>query len=209
MEQQNLNQLIEVNKSLRKLLIILREQISSLERLLTIAQHSQQLIPSSITIHPSELIALPRTMPSTQSFFYMPLITHAYYIFKKMEPTHVLLRNIYSIQQLPLLTKQRYEIMLRRIIKLMTDHPQVIIDLENEYSKDRRPDETSVGHVSGDLQEIILQSCIIDHDSYMTHFRGFPTFELDPIALNIQYFLDLIVQHYYYPDVIRHIFTDI
>jgi len=208
MEQQNLNQLIEVNNSLKRLLIILREQISSLERLLTVTQHSQQLIPSSLPIKSSELIPLPRSMPSTQSFFFMPLITHAYYLFKTMQPTHVLLRNISSIQQLPLLTKQRYEIMLEKIIDLMISNGQVILDLENGYSIDTRPNETTVGHVSGKLQEKILQACMMDNDSYKNHFRGFPTFGIDPTTLDMRYFFDLIIQHYYYPNI-HHTFTDI
>ena len=117
---------------------------------------------------------LPRHAPKTQSFYYMPLLTHAYYMVKKIEMTEILKNFIKSIKQLPLLIEERYTSILDGIVYCLKHNDENYIDMmEKSYRSDKPHNEHNIGHISGELQEKILQSSYISHTKYNLYFRHF------------------------------------
>jgi hypothetical protein len=121
-----------------------------------------------------ELIPLPKEMPKTQSFYYMPLLTHAYYTVKKLELTSILKKHIRSIKQLPLLTEERYLAMLEGVIWFLTrTDPSYINKMEMLYALDTPHSVHNVGHIHGNIQEEILSKSYLSKEKYNLYFKYF------------------------------------
>ncbi len=121
---------------------------------------------------------IPQHMPSTQSMFFMPILTHAYYVANGLKITDIIKNRIKFIKQLVLLNSYRYNAMVNAIIKLLETSPEYNeLMYKSYYNIDNKgdsgsepPSETSVGHITGILQEQILKNSIVD-DLYLMLFN--------------------------------------
>lgn len=127
-----------------------------------------------------ELLPLPRTLPRTQSFFYMPLLTNAYLKNLNKEIPEGLKKEIESIKQLTLLTSERYERMLEGVTNKLKKYPDIMELMNKSYKNidnkgdkhSREPTEDS-GHITGRIQEFILENSYVGKD--LEDFKdGFP-----------------------------------
>ena len=128
-----------------------------------------------------ELIKLPKSLPKTQSSFYMPLLSEAYLIVKKKEIPEGLVKQINYIKQLPLLTEERYKKFLEGIIYKLKKYPELIDlmtrsyqNIDNKGDKYSREPIDNAGHIRGDIQEIILYNSYVGKNLEEFSTDGFP-----------------------------------
>ncbi len=125
--------------------------------------------------------SLPSTMPETQSVFFMPLLTHAYLIAKGQEVTPVVLTQVDLIKKLKLLTDVRYTAMLNSVVNYLKSNLVIVDQMEKSYNNidgfgdvsSSPPTITSVGHITGQMQEEILKSSRLLEEDYLMHFNNF------------------------------------
>jgi hypothetical protein len=137
---------------------------------------------------------LPNALPETQSIFFMPILTHAYYIVKGFKLTDIIRKRIKFLKQLNLLTSIRYNSMVGAIINFLKDNRSYIESMSNSYydksdNSSEAPSINSIGHINGDLQEEILGRSLIDDMSRKNLFREFKnsTKEVNSIFETILY----------------------
>jgi hypothetical protein len=172
---------------------------------LEIQDSNQKIIWSSI--FPPEGIKikeLPLIIPETQSQFYMPLLTHAYYIVKNMEITNILRIEIAMIKKLSFLNHERYNAIIEGIVYLLNNNIDYINlmdksynNLENKGDKySTQPSEKTIGHITGNLQDEILSKSYLSqpkNDLYFTNFSN--------NSRIIKNKLDEIIYRHYYPSI--------
>jgi len=143
-------------------------------------------------------LKLPRIAPKTMSFFYMPLLTHAYYIVKKIEMTQILKNHIITIKKLPLLTEERYKSILEGIVYFLKNNTKNYIGkMEAAYLSDRSHNEHNIGHILGKLQEEILQESYISKTNNDLYFRHFNNTFFGEDKRRIKYLIDIMIMCYY------------
>jgi len=144
---------------------------------------------------------IPGTLPKTQSFFYMPLLTHAYLNVKKISLPDKVTEKINLIKTLRLFTDERYNSMLDGIIYKLRKHPDLVILMEKSYKniegkgdKHSREPIDDVGHLRGDIQEKILNESYIS-----TEKKVLFTSDSFPDTRVIKELLDFIIIMQYIP----------
>ncbi len=137
---------------------------------------NDEIIWSSLFTN-TECEKLPQHIPQTQSMFFMPILTHAYYVTNGLKITNIIKNKVKFIKQLVLLNSHRYNAMVNAIIKLFETSPEYNELMYKSYYKidnkgdsgSKPPSKTSVGHITGVLQEQILKNSLVD-DSYSILF---------------------------------------
>ncbi len=139
--------------------------------------------------------SLPDTLPSTQSMFYMPVITHAYMLARgSRDIKDGLKQEILKIKQLELLSNEIYDIFIDNIRIYLQQNDSVMSNLEIWYIEDTSPGD-GAGHISADHQEEILNAVFIPDD--MRHlFSRFQSLE----NYSIKSIFDNIIHYHYYPN---------
>ncbi len=158
---------------------------------------------------------LPEIIPSTQSIFFMPLLTHAYLIAKKIEISPIVLKNKEFVKKLKLLTNERYESILSGIVWLLTHNEIFLEHMEKSYRNidgfgdqySQFPTSDSIGHITGNLQEEILNNSYLSPEDYEKYFLQFKNIrEHDPrIILPI---FETIINCHYYPDFCNVLYNE-
>ncbi len=106
-------------------------------------------------------INLPPAVPPTQSIFYMPLITEAYYLARDMLVPQEILNQGGFIIKLGNISREDYN----RMVTLLSHHLRQngnIALLNQHYGDDIPPSPTRVGHISAVNQESWLDSVMYD-----------------------------------------------
>lgn len=118
-----------------------------------------------------DLIPLPKTLPKTQSFYYMPILTDAYNKFNRIPNPPGLIKQINSIKQLDLLTDDRYNLIITGLLYKFEKHPELLIKMFKSYSgeegfgdKYSKLPEMDAGHIKGKLQEEILEKSYVKNN---------------------------------------------
>jgi hypothetical protein len=139
--------------------------------------------------------SLPDTLPSTQSMFYMPVITHAYMLARgSRDIKDGLKQEILRIKQLELLSDEIYDIFVDNIRIYLQQNDSVMSNLEIWYIEDTSPGE-GAGHISADHQEEILNAVFIP-DNMRHLFSRFQSLE----NYSIKSIFDNIIHYHYYPN---------
>ncbi len=128
-------------------------------------------------------------IPPTQSIFYAYL-TYAYYVANRLKITEIIKNRIKFIKQLVLLNLHRYNTMVKAIIKLFETNPEYNeLMHKSYYNIDNKGDsvsnplsKTSVGHITGVLQNQILKNSLVDN-SYLTLFSIVKSSHEEPVNL--------------------------
>jgi len=139
--------------------------------------------------------SLPAQMPRTQSAFYMPLITHAYFIVKGLVIQKFISESTGFVQQLKELNNNRYMAFLNAVINLLKSDGKLLAKLDEAYKKDSYP-TNSVGHIPGDFQEEILEKSNITTQEYNNHFLNI---KMPWETTNVRELFEYIIQTHYYP----------
>jgi hypothetical protein len=116
---------------------------------------------------------IPETIPSTMSLFFMPFLTNAFNVITGNPINEYLTYRINVIKQLKLLSTEKYNAILNAIINFLNNNRKYIDTMHKSYNNldgkgdenSEPPSDTSTGHITGDLQEEILQKSIISEDN--------------------------------------------
>jgi hypothetical protein len=147
---------------------------------------------------------LPSTMPETQSIFFMPLLTNAYLIVKGHEITSSVLSQIELIKKLKLLTDVRYTAMLNSVVNYLKSNSSILEQMEKSYNNidgfgdesSSPPTISSVGHITGQMQEEILKSSVLSDEDYSVHFMDFTSPSGDDTKIVFTIFEAMIICEY-------------
>ena len=99
----------------------------------------------------------PASMPGTQSVFYMPIITEAYYRAKGLAvPQHILdiSGRVINLRQ-SLINQNTYNLMIEALTAYLRAGDN-LVKLEYNYRNDRQPNVENEGHIDGREQEDLL-----------------------------------------------------
>ena len=114
----------------------------------------------------------------TQSYYYMPIITEAYYVAKGEVVPQEILNMSGRITRLPKngfidVVDFNYDSIIEAVVNYLLIDGK-LTDLEQHYSLDTKPTANNVGHISGNKQEEILNGSnvgyIIDNLLNNHHF---------------------------------------
>lgn len=103
----------------------------------------------------SDGVVIPQQMPGTQSAFYMPLISEAYYIARGQAVPQYILNQSAIVTGLPGISIERYN----NMVQVLVNYLQIdgnLVRLQAQYQADRSPSDNNVGHISGNNQENLL-----------------------------------------------------
>lgn len=102
-------------------------------------------------------VVLPAQMPGTQSGFYMPLISEAYYIASGQAVPQFILNQSGMVTGLPGISAARYNNMVQALVNYLQIDGN-LAQLHSQYEADNRrfPTANNVGHISGNNQETLL-----------------------------------------------------
>ena len=105
----------------------------------------------------SDGVVLPAQMPGTQSGFYMPLISEAYYIASGQAVPQFILNQSGMVTGLPGISAARYNNMVQALVNYLQIDGN-LAQLHSQYEADNRrfPAANNVGHISGNNQETLL-----------------------------------------------------
>ncbi len=148
---------------------------------------------------------LPRQLPNTLSFFYMPLISHSYLIHKNLPIPPGLNAQIKSIKQLELLTDKLYDSLIEGIVYYLNNNIIFVNTiLEPAYSNTNDQGDkyskqiiSDAGHIPGKLQEHILNTAHISRTAENLYTSKFHLIENKRIVKNI---IDSIIEYHYAVD---------
>ena len=99
----------------------------------------------------------PASMPRTQSVFYMPIITEAYYRAKGLAvPQHILdiSGRVINLRQ-SLINQNNYNLMIEALTAYLRAGDN-LVKLEYNYRNDRQPNVNKEGHIAAREQEDLL-----------------------------------------------------
>jgi hypothetical protein len=100
----------------------------------------------------------PASMPRTQSVFYMPIITEAYYRAKGLAvPQHILdiSGRVINLRQ-SLINQNNYNLMIEALTAYLRAGDN-LVKLEYNYRNDRQPNVNNEGHIAAREQEDLLE----------------------------------------------------
>jgi len=103
----------------------------------------------------SEGVVIPQQMPGTQSVFYMPLISEAYYIARGQAVPQFILNQSAMVTGLPGISIARYNNMVQALVNYLQIDGN-LARLQAQYEADRSPSDNNVGHITGNNQETLL-----------------------------------------------------
>jgi hypothetical protein len=130
-----------------------------------------RLLWSSIFILDDNIPNIPEIMPSTQSWFYMPFLTHVYYLINGIKITDILRKNIKTIMRIKNVNYKLYKIIIEEMLNFLENNDGYKRLLNTNFERDTLPNEDTIGHISGDTQEQILQQInIVDDNFNSLHF---------------------------------------
>lgn len=148
-------------------------------------------------------MSLPSHLPSTQSFFYMKLITYAYYRITSLDGSMPLLiiQEFKILEQLSLITPNILEFMITSLILYFQKDNNLSV-LESYYQQDCKATADRIGHIAAQYQEKILEETIleIDEESY----KQSPLFNFyNGRVINIKDAIDYYLLITYYLDFLQ------
>lgn len=103
----------------------------------------------------SDGVVIPQQMPGTQSVFYMPLISEAYYIARGQAVPQFILNQSAMVTGLPGISIARYNNMVQALVNYLQIDGN-LARLQAQYEADRSPSDNNVGHITGNNQETLL-----------------------------------------------------
>ena len=142
---------------------------------------------------------LPTTKPTTQSPFFMPIISHALCLVTKRQIGPNFEGEINMVISLNRMGKDKYRHIVEQLAIYLSNNLNELQALENEYLK---PGETMVsenksGHINGKEQQNILEKVSINID-LLPEFKEFGIDDIYSIVSTIIYshYEDLKNKHY-------------
>jgi len=145
--------------------------------------------------------SLPISLPKTQSFFYMPIITYSYYQACKYDIPVILLDSLQTLKNLTNITEEILIAMCNSVTKYLLCDNNNLLMLKKYYDLDSRIDVNNpcVGHINGNYQEKILEDAtfIIDNECYK---KNMISQYYDKQNINVKEALDFYIISTYHPD---------
>jgi hypothetical protein len=128
--------------------------------------YDDKLFWSSIFILDDNIPKIPEIIPETQSWFFMPFLTHVYYLTNGIKITDILRKNIKTIMGVKNVNYKLYKIIIEEMLNFLENNDKYNRLLNNNFQIDTLPNEETIGHISGDVQEQILQQINISDDNF-------------------------------------------
>jgi hypothetical protein len=156
--------------------------------------------PADSNYRPSrnlDRIRLPSTQPSTQSIFFMPIISEAYlieFMYDAFVPQNILDAGGYLINT-GLINQELYNTYVVLLSNYLNKNEPLLINLDQQFQEDQIPNESNIGHIDGRKQEDLLKKIKILPENVPDFIRDFTSDESMQLNM-LDIFSEIINAHY-------------